>query len=128
MTVLTRQKEVAHDASKLHYITMAFVKQDDETHAHEAAEWERYDEFTGIVNATTKSVSGNSVTYVDAEGKEQTISGDAVVICGGTRRLTEEALSYRNSAVQFYAIGDCLPGAGNIQRCTRQAFARANMI
>ena len=128
VTVLTRQKEVAHDASKLHYITMAFVKQDDETHAHEAAEWERYDEFTGIVNATTKSVSGNSVTYVDAEGKEQTISGDAVVICGGTRRLTEEALSYRNSAVQFYAIGDCLPGAGNIQRCTRQAFARANMI
>ena len=128
VTVLTRQKEVAHDASRLHYITMSFVKQDDETHAHEAAEWERYEEFTAIVNAKTTAVKGNTVTYLDAEGKEQSLSGDAVVICGGTERLTEDALVYQSCALQFYAIGDCLPGAGNIQRCTRQAFARASMI
>lgn len=128
VTVLTRQKEVAHDASRLHYITMSFVKQDDETHAHEAAEWERYEEFTAIVNAKTIAVKGNTVTYLDEEGKEQSLSGDAVVICGGTERLTKDALAYQSCALQFYAIGDCLPGAGNIQRCTRQAFARASMI
>ncbi len=128
VTMLTRQDKLAHDASRLHYITMSFVKQDDATHAHEAAEWERYDEFTGITKATTLKVSGNTAYYKDADGNMQEITGDDIVICGGTKGLEEDALAFSEAAPQFFAIGDCMPGAGNIQRCTRQAYARASMI
>lgn len=127
VTMLTRQNRLAHDASGLHYITMSFVKTDGPGEPYEASEWERYDEFTGIVNATTKKVEGNTVTYVDENGQEQTISGDDIIICGGTKKLIDEAMAYADCGKEFYPIGDCL-GAGNLQRCNRQAFARASLI
>lgn len=127
VTMLTRQDQVAHDASRLHYITMAFVKQDGPDSAHEAAEWERYDEFTGITGANTTQVEGNTVTYVDKEGQVHTVTGDSVLICGGSRRLLDEAMAYSAAAPQFYPIGDCI-GAGNVQACNRQAWARASIL
>jgi NADPH-dependent 2,4-dienoyl-CoA reductase/sulfur reductase-like enzyme len=126
VTMLTRQNCIAHDASRLHYITMTFVKQDSEDSAHEAAEWERYDNFTGIVNANTTKLEGNTVTYV-VDGEEHTITGDTVIICGGSHQLTEEALAFAKTAPVFYPIGDCI-GAGNIQACNRQAYARAVIL
>ena len=127
VTMLTRQDKVAHDASRLHNITMSFVKQDGPTTAHEAAEWERYDEFTGIVSVTTKKVEGNTVSYEDEDGNMHALTGDSVVICGGVKPLTDEAMAFAGTGRQFYPIGDCI-GAGNIQRCTRQAFARAVIL
>lgn len=127
VTVLTRQNEVGHDASKLHYITWVFVKHEPDGTHRAGAEWEKYDEFTGITGAVTKSVKDNTVTYIDQTGAEQSIHADSVVICGGRRRRVEEALAYAGTAGQFDLLGDC-DGAGNIQVCSRQAYAKAHMI
>lgn len=127
VTMLTRQDKVAHDCSGLHYITMTFVKEYPDGSHREAAEWERYDKFTSIVNVNTKEVKGKTVTYLDQEGKEHTLEGDDILICGGHKALREEALSYADAAAEFYPIGDCI-GAGNVQVCNRQAYARAMIL
>ena len=123
MTILTRQKELAADASHLHYVTMCYI----EPGKGFINAWDIYDNLKGIVNATTTKVEGGTVTYVDADGKEQTISGDSVVICGGMEPCIDSALSYVGAADIFYAVGDC-NGAGNIQKCTRDAFGKAMML
>lgn len=42
---------------------------------------EAYDNLTGITEAETVKVEGNTVTYRMADG-EHTVTGDSVVICG----------------------------------------------
>lgn len=127
VTMLTRQNEVAHDASKLHYITWVFVYHNPDGTHRAGAEWERYELFTGITNATTTAVNGNTVTYMDANGDEQMITGDSIVLYGGRHKCMDEALYYAGTADRFDLIGDC-SGAGNLQICNRQAFAAANTL
>lgn len=127
VTMLTRQSRVAHDASRLHYITSSFVKVEKNGHHYEAAEWERYDRFKGITNVTTKEIEGNVVTYEDSDGMLHKLSADDVLICGGHDALIEEAFAFSDAAAEYYAIGDC-NGARNVQACNRQAFARASIL
>ena len=89
--------------------------------------WEAYENLKGITNVTTKRVEGNTVSYVDADGGEHTIEADTVVLCGGMRPLTDEALAFANAADEFQAVGDC-NGCGNLQKVNRQAFSRAMQI
>jgi hypothetical protein len=126
VTVLTRQGRLAHNASGLHYITMAFVKAGPNGEALEASAWEAYDNLTGITGATTTKVEGNTVTYVDETG-EHAITGDSIVLCGGMTPLTAEAFSYAGLTTEFYAIGDC-NGAGNLEVCNREAYSRAMIL
>ena len=126
VTVLTRQKRLAHNASGLHYITMAFVKAGPDNQAVESPAWEAYDNLTGITGAETLKVDGNTVTYRTADG-EYTISGDSIVICGGMTPLTAEAFEYSGITTEFYAIGDC-NGAGNLEVCNREAYSRAMIL
>ena len=126
VTVLTRQKKLAHNASSLHYITMAFVKAGPNGEAREASAWEAYDNLTGITEAETVKVEGNTVTYRMADG-EHTVTGDSVVICGGMTPLTAEAFGYSGLTTEFYAIGDC-NGAGNLEVCNREAYSRAMIL
>lgn len=127
VTMLTRQSRVAHDASRLHYITMAFMKQDGPDSAHLAAEWERYDKFTGITEVTTTKLEGNTVHYITHSGEAHSIDCDNIVICGGSKALLDEAMAYSSSAPRFFPIGDCI-GAGSVQACNRQAWARASIL
>jgi NADPH-dependent 2,4-dienoyl-CoA reductase/sulfur reductase-like enzyme len=126
VTVLTRQGRLAHNASGLHYITMAFVKAGPNGEALEASAWEAYDNLTGITGATTTKVEGNTVTYMDEAG-EHTITGDSIVLCGGMTPLTAEAFGYAGLTTEFYAIGDC-NGAGNLEVCNREAYSRAMIL
>ncbi|MCR5784626.1 MAG: FAD-dependent oxidoreductase [Eubacterium sp.] len=127
VTVLTRQNELGHNCSKLHYITMAWIKITDDGRAVESPAWEKYENLKGIVSVTTKKVDGNTVYYEDADGNEHKITADNVLICGGMKPLTDEALSYAASTPEFYAIGDC-NGAGNLQICNEHAYSRAMLI
>ena len=127
VVLLTRQKEIAHDASKLHYVTMSFIKDLPDGTFEEAPEWERYDTIECITRARTIEVGDHGVVYVDSDGGQHTLPADDVLVSGGRRKLLDEALAYRDAAAQFYAIGDCV-GAGNVQVCTRQAYARAAVI
>ncbi len=130
VTLLTRQKEVGHDNDiPMHNIKMCFITQGKDGKFYESSAWSIYDEDTlcFITEATTKSVKDNVVTYADTQGEAHTIQADSVVICGGSRKLDNEALSYAGTARKFYVIGDA-NGAGSIQKCTRQAFATVMRI
>ena len=130
VTLLTRQKEIGHDCSKLHYITMAWVKpnNDGTGRGHMAPAWEKYeDRLHGITEVTTKSVDGGTVVYEDKEENEHTIKADSVLICGGSAPEVDEALKYADAADQFLMVGDC-NGRGNIQKGMRDALAKVNMI
>ena len=128
VTLLTRQKAIGHDCSRLHYITMAFVGTDPVTGREGMRPaWEAYENLKGITGVTTKEVAGNTVTYVDAEGAEHVIEADSVVLCGGMRPLTDEALAFAGAADEFLVVGDC-NGCGNLQKVNRQAFSRAMQI
>ncbi|MCD8046040.1 MAG: FAD-dependent oxidoreductase [Clostridiales bacterium] len=130
VTMLTRQKEIGHNCSKLHYITMAWLKPNDDGtgRGHMAPAWEKYDAVLhGITEVTTKSVVGTAVVYEDAEGKEHTISGDDVIICGGTKPRIDEAMRYSLCADTFMIAGDC-NGCNNIQRGMRDALGKVSMI
>ena len=126
VTVLTRQKRLAHNASGLHYITMAFVKAGPNGEARESPAWEMYDNLVGITGAETVKIEGNTVTYKTAEG-EKTITGDSIVICGGMTPETEKAFEYAGITREFYPIGDC-NGAGNLEVCNREAYSRAMIL
>ena len=130
VTLLTRQTEIGHDCSKLHYITMAWVKpnNDGSGKGHMAPAWEKFEDVLhGITEVTTKSVDGNTVTYVDKAGEEHTITADDVIICGGVSPRVDEAMRYADCADTFLMAGDC-NGCGNIQRGMRDALAKVNMI
>lgn len=85
VVVLTRQGRLAHDASGLHYITMAYLKPLKNGYGLETNAWEKYDNLKGILNVTTKSIGDEHVTYVDRDGNQHTIDCDSVVICGGVK-------------------------------------------
>lgn len=127
VTILTRQGQLAHDASQLHYITFAYLAVGSNGRTRLASAWEKYDNLRGILNVTTKSVQGNTVTYVDKEGTEHTVTGDSVVICGGTIPNLDSAMEYATCTEQFYPIGNC-NGADGIWRCNTDAFSKASIL
>lgn len=127
VTVLTRQKEIGHDVSRLHYMTASWVRHDPSGMAVESAAWEKYDNLHSIVNATTKQVKGGSVVYSDKDGNEQIIEADSVVICGGMTPLRDKAMEYAGLTDIFFPIGDC-NFVGNIQKCNEEAYARGMII
>jgi NADPH-dependent 2,4-dienoyl-CoA reductase/sulfur reductase-like enzyme len=85
--------------------------------------------FTGITQATPKSISGGKVTYDDSTGSEKSVQADSVVIFAGLKPRQEEALKFNGTAKKAtYAIGDCSGRCGNIQKATRNAFFMASQI
>ena len=64
--------------------------------------------FTGITQATPKSISGGKVTYADSSGSEKSVQADSVVIYAGLRPRQDEVLKFNGTAKKAtYAIGDC---------------------
>ena len=115
ITVLTRQKELATDATPIHYREI-----------FEDA-WKALDNFSYITEATTTEISEGKVTYVDAKGKEKSINTDSVVVSAGLNPRHDEALKFYGTAGRFFIIGDCR-AAGSVQACMRSAFATASLI
>lgn len=128
VTVLTRQFELAHDASHLHAITMAIVTYDPEDH-HEIIKcaWEKYPNFRGIVHASTTAVTPTSVTYLDQDGVSHRLEADSVVICGGMKAQQDEALAFYGSAPRFFMTGDCEKVA-NLQAGNRSAMGKVAQL
>lgn len=126
--ILTRQSELAPDAGKLHGITMARAETAEDGTEIMYAAWELYgDRLTWTLEATTTQVRPDGVTYVAKDGAEHRLEADSVVISGGMRPLTDEALSYAGHSGQFMAIGDC-ERPTNLQVNLRKAFGAASQI
>ncbi len=113
--VLEMRDELAPDTTLIHYREM-----------FEAA-WEAIPEFTFKLQANVKEITNNSVVYTDADGREQSVPADSVIISAGMRPLKKEALSFFSTAQYFYMAGDCKRPA-TVQESMRSAYATASRI
>ncbi len=115
VTILTRRPRLATDAQFSHYYGCL-------EHAMRALP-----ELETVAKAATISMTERSVTYRDEDGQTHTVTGDAVVACGGMAPLQTEAVAFDRAADRFFAVGDC-SRVGNIHTCTRSAFSAAAQI
>jgi len=115
VTVLEMRDTLAADTTKIHYRSMF----------QEA--WEALPLFHAVTGAKVIAVNDQAVTYIDKDGKENTISADSIVISAGAKAKTDEALSFYGITGEFHMIGDCRKPA-TIQETTRSAFATAVTI
>jgi 2,4-dienoyl-CoA reductase-like NADH-dependent reductase (Old Yellow Enzyme family)/thioredoxin reductase len=92
---------------------------------------EKYQEmknFTAITGVTPTRISGGKVTYTDANGKEQTVTADSVVLYSGLKARQEEAVAFGGLASQCHVIGECGGGLSGIQASQRSAFFAASQV
>lgn len=115
VTVLEMRGKLAADSTLIHYYSM-----------FEEA-WKAIPTFGSIVNATVARVEDGKVFYKDAEGNEQAVEADSIVVSAGMRANTDEALSFYGLAPEFYMIGDCKKAA-TVQQAMRSAFSTASRI
>ncbi len=115
VTVLTRQSVIAPDCDRIHYREVVL----------DACATAKNLEF--IFGAKTTAIEGNAVRYLDADGVEQYIAADSVVISGGVVPMQEEAISFAQSADIFKIIGDnAVPS--NLQAAIRSGYAAAVLL
>ena len=115
VTVVTRSDSIAPDCDRIHYREALLD-------ACAAAKNLRF-----VFGAQTTAVQENAVCYVDAQGNEQRLESDSIVVSGGVVPLQEEALSFAGCAPVFKILGDNLT-PGNMQAAIRSGFAAAELL
>lgn len=115
VTVLEMGDRIAPDTTVMHYRSMF----------QEA--WEAIPSLHFELNAKATAVLESAVTYVDASGSEMTLPADTVVLAVGMSAKTDEALSFYDSADEFYMIGDCKK-PGTVQTVNRSAYMTSMTI
>lgn len=131
VTVLTRQNVLMKRELRPHGPHTQFEYIDPEKgYGGIMAAWFQYDNLWPIYFATTTKVTPNSVTYIDKDGKENTIECDSVVVSGGYEPLTAEAVKYGTCTPQFYFAGDCDPdpNAAELMTGNVQAYGAVLML
>ena len=114
VTVLTRSRYLAPEAWSVHAYSLMKRR------------WESIDGFSFIPQAVTLSIEPGAVTY-EKDGEHRVLRCDSIVIAGGVRSRTEDALRYAGCARQFFMIGDC-DRVMNLQHCTRSALAAVSKL
>ena len=102
VTVLEATNMLARDAVPIHFYSMF----------REA--WENLENFHSLVNACCNGIGMDSVTYIDSDGKEQSIKADSVVIAVGMKAKDEIAVTFYGVGDRLFIIGDC-DAAGDVQ-------------
>ena len=80
-----------------------------------------------VVHGRCSKIEEGRVTYLDADGKEQTLEADSVVLCVGFQARTAQAESLVLPGVPFTMIGDCKK-VGTVQQAVRSAFDAAMIL
>jgi 2,4-dienoyl-CoA reductase-like NADH-dependent reductase (Old Yellow Enzyme family)/thioredoxin reductase len=90
------------------------------------------DAFRYIVGAEVKEIAGDAVVYLDADGKEQRLAADNIIVSQGRNPRLTEAMTFSTAAGRFGAVGDCNARGGivrkGIRKAMRSAFAAASEI
>jgi 2,4-dienoyl-CoA reductase-like NADH-dependent reductase (Old Yellow Enzyme family)/thioredoxin reductase len=89
---------------------------------------QNHPDYSCVLNAIVKGISGGRVTYTDEKGQEKSIQADSVVIYSGLKPRTDEAMKFQGSAYQVLLLGDCTGKNGNIQKTIRNAFFVASQV
>ncbi len=114
VTLLTRSRYLAPEAWSVHAYSLMKRR------------WESIPGFSYIPEAVTRSVAPGAVTY-EKDGAEHTLACDSIVIAGGVKSRTDEALRYAGCTRQFFNIGDS-DRTRNLQHCTRSALAAVSKL
>lgn len=114
VTVLTRSAYLASEAWSVHAYSLMKRR------------WESNPNFVGITEAETQSIAPGKVVYKKGNSLH-TLECDSIVLSGGVKSRTEEALRYAGCAKQFFVIGDCRQ-AQNLQYCNRSALAAVSKL
>ena len=114
VTLLSRQPELAMEATPTHYRAELLRRMGDAK------------TLTILTSASTTHLAPHQVTWQDCAGTH-TLAADDIVLSGGVRPLQSEAMAFFGAAPVFEFIGDCRK-PGNIQTCTRQAYAAASQL
>ena len=80
-----------------------------------------------ITQATVKEILEDKVIYMNAEGKDEKIQADTVIIAAGSRSRSDEAMSFYDCAPQYRMIGDC-EKVGSIMQAMRAGYAAASQV
>ena len=75
----------------------------------------------------TTKIEKNAVHYVDEQGVEHVVQCDDIVAAGGMRPKADLAISFANSADEFYMIGDCTE-SGTMRHAIKDAYCTAMQI
>ena len=82
--------------------------------------------FTALCSAKCQSVTKHSVTYLDAEGKEQTVTGDTIILAAGMRSKSALADSFvtGSDVPEWAEVGDCVR-ARTVEQATAEGYNAA---
>ena len=79
------------------------------------------------VNARCTEIRPEGLVFVDADGQEQLIEADTVVLAAGMRARIDEAMAFAGCAAQWAQVGDCIKPA-NVLMAVRTGYDAANQI
>lgn len=84
---------------------------------------EENENFTAILGAKCQSMTKNSVTYIDKDGKEQTATADTIILAAGMRAKSELADSFitETDIKDCVEVGDCV-FARTVEQATAEAY------
>ena len=80
-----------------------------------------------IVNGRCSKIEEGKISYLDADGNEQILEADSVVLCVGFKSITADAEALILPGVPFTMIGDC-KAVGTVQQAVRSAFDAAMIL
>lgn len=81
--------------------------------------------FTELTSAKCKSVAPGQVTYTDADGKDQIVSGDTIILASGMRSKSSLADSFMMTSIpECVEVGDCVR-ARTAEQATREGYYAA---
>jgi NADPH-dependent 2,4-dienoyl-CoA reductase/sulfur reductase-like enzyme len=95
---------------------------------NQEAIYKNHPNFSYVLQATVKSITGGKVTYTDSKGVENSIPADSIVIYSGLKPRMDEAEKFIGSADEVLVLGDCSGQNGTIQKCIRSAFFVASQV
>ena len=86
-----------------------------------------HEDLKTITGGRCTGITKDGVSYVDADGSEQMLPADSVVMAAGMRPRQADATALYNPAYRLYTVGDC-EKAANVQKAVRAAFSAAISI
>lgn len=130
VTILSRQEVLMKDEFRIRGPHMAFEVIDEKLgYGGIAPAWVKYDNLKPVYHAQTTEITPSSVTY-EKEGRSVTVEADTVIVSGGYRPCTEEALKYAECTDEFYIAGDADPDekSSSLMEGNRRAYGLVSLI
>ena len=116
VTVMCRQNALATDAAHAHYHDMLEAAWKELPGFHECCGVKQY-----------LGITDEGVRYIDAEGNEQLLPCDEVVMATGAESNRAEAAALYGAAPRTAYVGDCHQ-VGNVHFAVQTGFGAANQI